>query len=117
MSSGRVKDATRLPPVDVAGGPRRVDLAAECAVLGGVAALSFLVVLLLGLFAVDGGRSPVPRHTSIVRVQAGDTLWEIADRYAPDSDPRAVVRRIIELNDLERASLAAGDVLRIPRGR
>lgn len=82
-----------------------------------VAALTFLMVLLVGMFGIDGGRAPVPARTTVVQVGAGDTLWNIADRFAPGSDPREVVRRIVELNDLGASAARAGQSLVVPIGQ
>jgi LysM domain-containing protein len=47
----------------------------------------------LGGSTTTSGRSPHPHVENIV-VQPGDTLWSIAQRVAPDSDPRGVVDRL-----------------------
>lgn len=48
-------------------------------------------------------------------VVAGDTLWGIAQRVAPGSDPRATVGEIRELNGLSNGHvLGVGDVLLLP---
>ena len=38
-------------------------------------------------------------------VQDGQTLWEIARMVAPDTDPRATIARIVDLNALPSADL------------
>ena len=51
-------------------------------------------------------------------VVAGDTLWTIAERWAPDADPRATVEAIRVLNGLSpQHQLQAGEVLMLPDGR
>jgi nucleoid-associated protein YgaU len=49
-----------------------------------------------------------------VVVQPGDTLWSIASSLDGDTDVRAVVYRIRQLNALERADLTPGQVLLLP---
>ena len=49
-----------------------------------------------------------------VTVQAGDSLWTLAQRIAPDHDPRDVVARIRELNELTSAHLQPGQQLVLP---
>ncbi|MDI2030955.1 LysM peptidoglycan-binding domain-containing protein [Saccharopolyspora sp. TS4A08] len=93
---------------------RAIGRAGEWLVLGGVAAATFLVVVLVGLFGV--GDAPVTGGTTVVQVRTGDTLWGIATRMAPDEDPRAVVERIVELNGLGGASAEAGRHLVVPVG-
>ncbi|WP_233576373.1 LysM peptidoglycan-binding domain-containing protein [Saccharopolyspora rhizosphaerae] len=80
--------------------------------LGGVAASTFLVVVLVGLFGA--GDAPVTGGTTVVQVHTGDTLWGIATRTAPGEDPRAVVERIVELNGLGAPVAEAGRHLVVP---
>ena len=54
---------------------------------------------------------PVPDHAT---VQAGDTLWAIAQRVAPGRDPRDVVQQLRRLNDLPSGGLQAGQQLLLP---
>jgi nucleoid-associated protein YgaU len=78
------------------------------------------VALALGLLSVSGPGGPaeagggetLPRS---VVVQPGETLWDIARRYAPEgSDPRALVDAVAALNGNE-ASVVAGQRLRLRR--
>jgi hypothetical protein len=77
-----------------------------------------LVVIMAVLLA--GGPAAVPQAQSgrtprAVVVQPSDTLWGLAERYAPASmDPRAWIDAVSGLNDLE-GPLQAGDRLRLPR--
>ena len=77
-----------------------------------------LLVLLLVAFGLgrastadagDAGR--VARRHVVVR--PGETLWGIARRVAPGTDPRATVARIERLNDLD-APIQAGQRLVLP---
>ncbi len=47
-------------------------------------------------------------------VQPGDTLWAIAESVAPGTDPRDMIARIVQLNDLPSSSVQTGQTLRIP---
>ncbi len=49
-----------------------------------------------------------------VRVVAGDTLWDIANRVSPDSDPRYTVFLIREANKMATATIVPGQILKIP---
>jgi hypothetical protein len=73
-----------------------------------------LVVVLVGLFGLPATGSSVPSGTVIVQVAAGDTLWSLAHRFAPHDDPRAIVRRIVELNSLDGVTLRVGQPLAVP---
>ena len=47
-------------------------------------------------------------------VKPGDTLWSIATRFRPGSDPRLVVDRIAGANDLDAGALVPGQRVTIP---
>lgn len=47
-------------------------------------------------------------------VQPGETLWMIAERIAPNTDPRETVARIVAMNDLPDSSVLVGQELQIP---
>ena len=47
-------------------------------------------------------------------VRVGDTLWGIAVRRAPGSDPRQVVQAIVDTNNVDAGMLVPGQVLVIP---
>ena len=49
-----------------------------------------------------------------ITVRSGDTLWGIAQRYAPNQDPRDFITKLVALNNLESSSLAAGMQLALP---
>ena len=49
-----------------------------------------------------------------VTVRPGETLWQIAERVAPGSDPRETVARILDLNGLQTAEVQVGSALRLP---
>jgi len=77
------------------------------------------LVLGVGAFVLGGGDAVATSSSSSttfehVRVQAGDTLWSIAERVAPQSDPRDVISEIIKLNQLGSASITPNQQLAIP---
>ena len=81
--------------------------------LVGVATAVAVAVVGLGALADGVSGATVPTRTEVVRVQPGESLWELARRTAPDSDPAAVVSRIEQLNTLD-APLTPGQPLRVP---
>lgn len=84
----------------------------------GVGVLVALTVVCLGLLYLQGsGAGSVPERTSLVYVQVGETLWDVAERSAPDSDTAAVVERIRELNRMADSSVLPGQPLTVPDGR
>jgi LysM repeat protein len=47
-------------------------------------------------------------------VQPGDTLWTVAERVAPHTDPRLIVAQIQSANHLRSPQLLAGMQLVVP---
>ncbi len=89
----------------------------------GLALLAAFITVWLGVVAQFGGvvgtagsSTPVPDTLAVVQVQAGETLQQVAHRVAPDAPVAPVVDRIRELNQLESASLDAGQTLIAPVG-
>ena len=87
-----------------------------------VVILAFLAALLTDGFTLghapseaSGRMHPVAPHT--VTVQAGDTLWTVAERVAPHVDPRLVVAQIQSANHLHSPQLLAGMQLVVPGSR
>lgn len=61
--------------------------------------------------AVDGQGSATP---VVYTVQPGDTLWAIATKVAPKSDPRQTVHLLRELNGLTSGAVEIGQQLTVP---
>ena len=79
-----------------------------------------LVVVALAAFvsgpvanAVGLREAPAAGATTYV-VRPGDTLWSIASRLQPGTDPRFVVDRIARANDLDVGALVPGQQVTIP---
>jgi nucleoid-associated protein YgaU len=69
-----------------------------------------------GLARASSAEAMVPVSTLSVVVQPGDSLWTIAGRTAPTTDPREVVSRIRDLNGLRSNLIQPGQVLLVPSG-
>ncbi len=81
-----------------------------------VAVLAFALVSLGQVAASagpadDGTGEPV---SATWVVQPGETLWMIAERVDPETDPRETVARILAMNNLPGSSVQAGQELEIP---
>ncbi len=85
-------------------------LAAGAAVL--VAGIS-IIGAAPGQSSSHGGLEPVSAAFQVVTVQAGDSLWSVAQRVDSTDDPRAIVDRLKALNDLDSSVLQPGQVLRV----
>ena len=69
----------------------------------------------VGVSAPFAQADPTAAHGSVV-VADGDTLWSIAERLAPASDPRDTVARLERANGLSGAQVGAGARLVVPEG-
>jgi Tfp pilus assembly protein FimV len=81
------------------------------------AASALAATLVLVLLGSGGGTAQAVNIQSprAVVVRPGQTLWDIATRYAPASiDPRAYVDEVLELNHLTTPP-AGGVRIRLPR--
>lgn len=54
-----------------------------------------------------------PSYETVV-VRRGDTLWDIARRVNPGTDPRKTIYEIKKLNQLDSVNLQPGQILLIP---
>jgi hypothetical protein len=123
----RTKPAVRRVPAHrpptryrVAGAPRVIQRTA-CAPRQPRLSLAWVLVVagvvcaaVYGLGSLAGSVGPsVPSSTTVVRVQPGESLWELAGRVAPGSDVSAVVERIRELNGVD-GSVQPGQPLTVP---
>ncbi len=75
-----------------------------------------LVVLFSGRLSADAGTSMSDqgRATGVVVVQAGESLWQIAQAIAPQADPRETVTLLRELNGLGEAAVVPGQSIIVP---
>ena len=99
--------------------PARVESVRRRAVRVVTAAVVTLGVVcglaVLGQVVADG--PAVPAATAVVRVGAGETVWDVARRVAPDAATPAVAQRIRELNGMAGSELRPGQQLTVPDGR
>jgi nucleoid-associated protein YgaU len=82
-----------------------------------VAAAIALAVVAVGLLAGPRGTATAsrPGTPGAVTVRRGDTLWDLATRYAPEGmDARAYLDAVIELNEID-GSVPEGTRLRLPK--
>lgn len=87
---------------------------------GRLVALAVLVALLFAAFSFgrsgsQAATSPEPRPAVVqTTVQPGESLWTVAKRVAPESDPRQTVEQLRRMNDLRGSGLQAGQQLLLP---
>ena len=80
------------------------------------AGLILVVGLLIGspVASAFGGSGEDDQPGIVHVVQAGETLWSIAEGQAPARDPREVIHEIVDLNGLDDAPLVPGQTLDLP---
>lgn len=83
--------------------------------LAASAILLIAVLVLIGVASRVGpltDASPVPASAPAqVVVAPGETLWSIAERVAPRSDPRTVITQLREINNLPATDVHPGQTL------
>ncbi len=86
----------------------------------GLAAMAALITVWLGMLGHFSGGAvateQAPDQLAVVQVQAGETLQQLAGRVAPDAPAGQIMQRIRDLNELDSASLDAGQTLIAPIG-
>lgn len=79
------------------------------------ASVAALVTMVVGAGQVAGASADAESpQASVVVVQAGETLWGIAQDVAPGSDPRRVVQQIRQMNDLGTSPIVPGQAIMVP---
>ncbi|MEY4409725.1 MAG: hypothetical protein RLZ99_198 [Actinomycetota bacterium] len=73
-------------------------------------AASFTMASISGSFAGSQEASEL----EYVTVQSGDSLWSLADIYAPNSDPRDWIAEVVLLNALTSVDLTPGQQIALP---
>jgi LysM domain len=99
--------------------PVRLTRRGRLLLVGALVLVAFLTITVgqaaLGLFDAEAGSSG--SSTDAARtwvVQPGETLWSIAVRLDPDTDPRETVARIESMNDLAGSGVLAGQEIFVP---
>jgi predicted Zn-dependent protease len=83
-----------------------------------LAAVTMTLAVVAGLSWLGQRTAPaVPERISMIRVGAGETIWDVAARVAPQSEQRAVVDRIRQLNGLAGGEVVPDQQLQVPDGR
>jgi hypothetical protein len=75
------------------------------------------VVVGVMIVALNGGGATATSSSGeleLVTLQAGQSLWQLAEEIAPENDPRDVVSDIIAVNDLRSGSVQAGQRIALP---
>lgn len=76
-------------------------------------AVCAITILLISTVVFAQGNNEKITYQPIA-VEFGDTLWEIAGKYYPDTDRRTAIADIKKVNNLADSEIFAGDVLLVP---
>lgn len=111
----RTISATRRSSAPSPSGTVRLTRRGRLVVLAAaLAVIAFAVVALGPSVVATGERGDVPA-TTVVTVQPGQTLWQIATEANPSGDPRRTVDDIMRMNALSSAgALQMGRELAVP---
>jgi len=95
---------------------REIRLTRRGRVVLGLMGTMFLILawMTLGGGSADASTDSVVNATAVVVIQPGENLWAIARSIAPDIDPREMVLRIRELNDLGADHVYPGQSIVVP---
>ncbi len=83
-------------------------------------ALVLLVAIALGFIGLSNQSavatdSNAPVAVTFVTVEPGQSLWSIAERVAPNTDPREWIRQVMTLNAMQGTDVVAGQRLVLPQ--
>jgi LysM repeat protein len=91
---------------------RRRAVAVVVALVVGLLGIRGAAAVVSGLAAGTAGPGSTPVATTTHRASAGDTLWEIAGRYAPGVDRRIAMDDLLAING--GATLQVGQEVLLP---
>ena len=109
QSEPRQATAVRNSTISNAG-RRRVSLA--LAVMFVLLAMSFAIISNQPATATDSQVSVSVQHATVA---SGESLWAVAERVAPNVDPRDWIDQVIDLNALHGSDVVAGQRLVVPQ--
>lgn len=95
--------------------PVRLTRRGIAVLLAAATLIAVALVAIAGWSAPSSTRPPVraASGSAVVTVQAGDSLWVIAQRVAPTRDPRDEVAQLRKLNHLTSDTVDPGQSLRV----
>jgi LysM repeat protein len=71
-------------------------------------------LFIVGQSASASSEKSAPVAFTQVTVQSGQSLWGLAEKYAPNADARDWIAEVIDLNALDSAELYPGQQLALP---
>jgi len=81
-----------------------------------IIAIAAVVYIALLIYFSQAPQSDMTIAKEVYTVRSGDTLWEIADGYCPDTyDKRIWIDDVIRINGMDDAIILPGDALTVIR--
>mgnify|MGYP002654886518 CR=1 FL=1 len=80
----------------------------------GIAVLALAASFTMASISGSVAGSQEPGELEYVTVQSGDSLWSLADVYAPNQDPRDWIAEVVLLNALSSVDLTPGQQIALP---
>jgi nucleoid-associated protein YgaU len=113
-AEGRGRPARPGPSTATGDPPLRLTRRGRLVVVLVVLGLAYLGLTMVSPPAASTGQVRHVRAHTVV-VTPGETLWDIARSVAPESDPRDVVAKIVDLNSLsDPGAIRVGQPLDVP---
>ena len=92
----------------------RIVITGVSALMAGVLSVGLATAAQATRHAGSAGTGGPGRYVTRVVVQPGQSLWSLAQEYAPRADPRQVIQQVLQLNSLPGDQLQPGQVLWLP---
>lgn len=83
-------------------------------VLGAIAISGAVAGVILGGASATASGESAATTFDYVQIEAGQSLWQVAQSIAPGADPRDVIYDIVNLNQLQTAEVQPGQQIAIP---
>jgi LysM repeat protein len=77
-----------------------------------------VIIAAVSFFSAPSAQASIEKSDvsyQYVTVNSGQTLWAIAEKYAPDQDVREAVEAIVSLNNLTEGTVQPGQRIALPK--
>lgn len=92
---------------------KRYHLESPAHLLRGILSVAVAIVLVsAGFSTASAGSESIPLDRIVVA--QGDSIWELAEKYAGDADTETWILDLANLNDLQSSVLIPGQTLLLP---
>lgn len=83
-----------------------------------IRSMAIVIFLLVALFNISVAKSNEEAEIISYTITPGETLWSIAKEYTPyNKDIRQTIYEIEKLNNLDNATIYAGQTIQIKKGQ